>query len=235
MIHPIQPFQLTQGYGENPANYKQFGLAGHNGWDYKTKFPDTPQGYRDILSVYKQTFYKRGNEGTKGYGIYFETTCQLKSLWKLTYAHCLNVDTFVEKVEGQRMATSDSTGNSSGSHLHFTVKRIKIVNGVHQVQNYNNGYFGAVNPQEFFDELKLQIPPTNGGVPVNYQQGSGKFDQVVKLLNQNKLIDYDNPERYYSNDDVINAIKRLIENQGNKDAQNKLDQAKALGKQIAEL
>lgn len=52
------------------------------------------------------------------------------------------------------MAISDNTGFSTASHLHMTPKRIKIVNGKHVVQNYNNGYFGAVNPQEYFDEVR---------------------------------------------------------------------------------
>lgn len=153
IVRPIEPFELTQGFGENPASYAKFGLKGHNGWDLRTKYPDTPQGHRNIMASWLMKYYRRGTDPT-GYGEFFETVCQLKSIWKLTYAHCLTIENFDTKNEGENMAISDNTGNSTGSHLHLTVKRIKIVNGQHEVQDYNNGYFGAVNPQEYFDELR---------------------------------------------------------------------------------
>lgn len=153
ITRPIEPFELTQGFGENPSNYAKFGLAGHNGWDIKTKLSDTPLGHRDILSSWLSEFYKQGIDPS-GYGDYFEVVVKLKSTWKLTYAHCLSIQTFKTRGEGESMAISDNTGNSTGAHLHLTVKKIKIVNGVHETQDYNNGYFGAVNPQVFFDELR---------------------------------------------------------------------------------
>lgn len=167
IIRSIEPFELTQVFGVNPESYKRFGLAGHNGWDFRTKFPDTPLGKRNIMASWLMQFYRQGNEGNDGYGRFFETVCRLKSIWKLTFAHCDSIENFVEKKEGETMAISDNTGNSTGAHLHVTVKRIKIVNGVHEVQNYNNGFFGAINPQEFFDELraykKAGKPPQEGG------------------------------------------------------------------------
>lgn len=153
IIRPIEPFELTQGFGENPANYAKFGLKGHNGWDLRTKYPDTPQGHRNIMASWLMKLYRTGVD-PQGYGNFFETICQLKSTWKLTYGHCLSIESFDTKKEGETMAISDNTGNSTGSHLHLTVKRIKIINGTHEVQDYNNGYFGAVNPQEYFDELR---------------------------------------------------------------------------------
>ncbi len=154
ITRPIEPFELTQGFGENPDDYKRFGLAGHNGWDFRTRFDDTPNGERDILCSWRMELYKLGDEGKDGYGKFFETVCQLYSTWKLTFGHCKAIQTFNTRFEKESMATSDNTGNSTGPHLHFTVKRIKVIDGQHQVLDYNNGYFGAVDPQEFFDELR---------------------------------------------------------------------------------
>lgn len=193
IIRSIEPFELTQGFGENPASYAKFGLAGHNGWDFRTKFPDTPLGHRDILSSWLSEFYRQGVDPT-GYGNFFEIVVRLKSTWKLTYAHCLSIRTFTKATEGQAMAISDSTGNSTGSHLHLTVKRIKIINGIHEVQNYSNGYFGAVNPQQFFDELRAykksgSAPVETGGIMVQVDDVKYK-ELITKCVNRDELYDY---------------------------------------------
>lgn len=182
IIRPIEPFELTQIFGVNPDAYKRFGLAGHNGWDFRTKFSDTPLGKRNIMASWVMEFYRRGDEGNDGFGRFFETVCYLSSTWKLTFAHCDSIENFTKKNEGETMAISDNTGNSTGSHLHLTVKKIKIVNGVHQVQNYNNGFFGAVNPQEFFDDIraykKAGKPPQQGGA-LNMQIDNALYEKLV--------------------------------------------------------
>lgn len=154
IVRPIEPFELTQLFGVNPADYAKFGLAGHNGWDFRTKWPDTPKGQRYILASWLSQFYGKGNEGTGGYGLYFETIIKLQNTYKLTFAHCLSIEAFIQRNEGEHMAISDNTGNSTGSHLHLTVKRGNLVGGKFINDNQNNGYFGAINPQEFFDELR---------------------------------------------------------------------------------
>lgn len=191
IIRSIEPFELTQEFGVNKDNYKQFGLEGHNGWDFRTKFPDTPNGHRNILASWLYSFYRTGND-PKGYGLFLEVTCQLKSLWKLTFAHCKSIEAFQIKNEGEMLAISDNTGNSTGAHLHLTVKRIKIENNQHVTLDNNNGYFGAVNPQEFFDEVRLYkskgLKPKEGGglmVQIDDNQfkdlvhGSTEWDKIV--------------------------------------------------------
>lgn len=161
----IEPLYITQGFGENPASYKRFGLAGHNGWDYRTKVTEdivlangrsvkaTPTGKRGLIAPWFAELYKIGFDAD-GFGNYFEVVIQLYSTWKNTYAHCTSIKDQKKFNEADEMAVSGSTGNSTGDHVHETCKRIKIVNGSHQVLNYNNGYFGAVNNQEFYDELR---------------------------------------------------------------------------------
>lgn len=185
ITRPIEPFELNQGFGENPANYARFGLKGHNGWDLKTKFPDTPQGFRNILSSWPSKFYAQGNEGNDGFGLYFEVIIQLYNTYKLTYAHCKSIESFENKNEGDAMAISDNTGNSTGSHLHLTVKRGQLSNGKFSSDNYSNGYFGAINPQEFFDELRkykkekgVTSTPEGCLVP-NTPEWRTKYEQVI--------------------------------------------------------
>lgn len=168
IIRPIEPFELTQIFGVNAKDYARFGLKGHNGWDFKTKWPDTPKGQRYILAPWFSRFYGKGNEGNDGFGLYFETTIKLYNEYKLTFAHCLSIEFFSTKVEGDHMAISDNTGNSTAAHLHLTIKRGKMVDSKFISDNQDNGYFGAINPQEFFDELRefkkeVQSPPAPPG------------------------------------------------------------------------
>jgi hypothetical protein len=162
---PIEPFQLTQEFGVNKANYARFGLDGHNGWDFKTKFPDTPDGHRAILASFPSTLYVVGNEGNDGYGKYFDVIVQLKKTWKLTYAHCHSIRDFHTVAESEQMAISNNTGNSTGAHLHLTVKEGTLKDGKFISNNPNNGFKGAVNPQLFFDELREFKQAQAGGTP----------------------------------------------------------------------
>lgn len=186
IIRSIEPFELTQEFGVNEPAYRRFGLKGHNGWDFRTKFNDTPGGKRNILASWLSKFWKQGNEGNDGFGLYFEVIVQLKNTWKLTYAHCDSIFTFTEKKEGEVMAISDNTGNSTGSHLHLTTKKGKIVNGNFVVEDNNNGFFGAKNPQEFFDELR-EFKKTNPSTPV-----------IIPSMDEDKKRGIDNLDKYRS-------------------------------------
>lgn len=185
ITRPIEPFELTQGFGENPQSYARFGLKGHNGWDFKTKFPDTPKGQRYILASWLSKFYGQGNEGNDGYGLNFEVIVQLYNIYKLTYAHCLSIENFQTKNEGETMGISDNTGNSTGSHLHLTVKRGSLQNGKFISENYNNDYFGAIEPQEFFDELRKYkkengtSQDSEGCLIPNTEEWRIKYEQIV--------------------------------------------------------
>lgn len=240
---PVDPFNLTQGFGEHPEWYTVFGLKGHNGWDVRTKYPDTPAGFRNILATQDTQFYKQANEGNKGYGLYFEVLTKAVSLWKHTFAHCNSIESFNEKKQSEVMAISDNTGNSTASHLHWTVKRIKVVNGVHEVQNYNNGYFGAVNPQEYLDEVRNY----NGAQPMpetNITVSKEQYEKLVRNASVKeevaKYLDIVNPD-LASKEDFIRVIggfksritdlsKQLGESQT--EVQNRIDQVRRLEKQL---
>lgn len=108
-------YRITQNYGENPADYARFGLKGHNGIDFAC-----PLGTR-ILAADNGVVRESLNDPT-GFGLYVK----LAHAWGETiYAH------FREQVvtagqlvtTGQLLGYSDSTGNSTGNHLHFGLRK----------------------------------------------------------------------------------------------------------------
>lgn len=212
-------YRLTQKFGENPASYAKFGLKGHNGLDY-----GTPTG-TNILAPHSGRVLEASSDPT-GYGLYIKIEND-KEGSVLAHLKEFKVKVGDQVTEGQLIALSDNTGNSIGPHLHWGYYA--------KPRNRQNGYAGFIDQLPLIIAVLTLILPTNGGATMDQQKGSGKFDQVVRLLNQNKLIDYDNPQRYYDNDDVLNAIKRLIERQGDPEDKNKLAKAKDLGRQITEL
>lgn len=133
-------FTLTQGFGVNKPNYVQFGLEGHNGLDYalplKTQVVAPHSG-----KVIEATF-------DSGYGNYLKIENDKEGS---VLAH---LDSFQVKVgdtvsEGQPIALSGTTGNSTGPHLHWGYYLFP--------RNRQNGFAG------FIDQLPLlnQLPQSN--------------------------------------------------------------------------
>ena len=110
--------RVSQWFGENPADYADYKLAGHNGIDYAV-----PLG----------TLVLAAHEGRcmvahdlAGYGIFVRIT-SFDNETQTLYAH-LNA-TLVsqgERVErGQIIGNSGNTGNSTGPHLHWGMKLLR--------------------------------------------------------------------------------------------------------------
>lgn len=138
--HPLDKVYITQKFGERPEVYSQFGLKGHNGLDYRTRFIDSPLGRRYVTAA-ADGIIEEIRYDTKGYGIHIRQRCQAKML--LIYAHLTKPYVAVAEVvkAGQRIGLTGSTGFSSAPHLHFEVRP--------QPADSMNGYYGAVDPLQF--------------------------------------------------------------------------------------
>jgi len=128
---------VTQGFGQNPQIYNQFGLDGHNGIDFDCPIGTTVFAPHDgTASVI--------NDGDQGYGLHLIITHEKR---KSVLAHFSSLDV----VEGQTIYQGDPVGKSGDSgfvtapHLHWTYKIMS--NG--SVTNQHNGYEGAVDVTEF--------------------------------------------------------------------------------------
>lgn len=140
IVSPIDKIYVTQHFGERPEVYKQFGLKGHNGTDFRTRFWDTPLARRYVVSVMDGTVIEVGNQGKKGYGIFVRI--RHRGTEQTVSAHLTKPYVFVGQkvVAGQRIGLTGNTGFSSGPHLHFGWRPDKW--------KQNNGFAGYEDPRK---------------------------------------------------------------------------------------
>ena len=142
LLHPLDKVVITQGFGLNPQIYKQFGLKGHDGLDYRTRFVDSPLGRRYVTAA-ADGVVEIVRADAAGYGTHIRLRHQDGSM--TIYGHLTK--SYVSKgdkvVAGQRIALSGNTGFSTAPHLHFEYRPAGWE------KNTNNGYAGAVDPLPF--------------------------------------------------------------------------------------
>lgn len=144
-------YKITQKFGNNPSYYKQFGFAGHEGVDW-----GTPNG-TPILSSAKGVVVRRNDVKSGAYGVYLVVWHKELSLatW---YCHLQENKVSIgdNVTEGQVIALSNNTGNTSGPHLHFNLCRTNS-NGTRI--NQDNGYKGFIDPLPFLKEGENNMDP----------------------------------------------------------------------------
>jgi len=179
-------FIITQTYGVNPEDYRQFGLAGHEGIDY------LPQG--DDKKVYAiESGIVIGDfddpVAGKAYGNHVVIYVPVNHR-QWYYAHL--AENYVKAgdrvLRGQPLGLMGDTGHVTGAHLHLGV-RLTDANG--KPINLNNGYKGFVDPAPLVKQLtgleQAVLDRANAAkpwMPVNNQAALWKFAQTKGLQDQ---------------------------------------------------
>lgn len=145
MRHPLSKVFITQKFGERPDVYRQFGMNGHNGLDYRVKFSDTPKGRRYVYPV-MEGVVTEVKYSPNGYGHYVRL--RHRGTEQTIYGHNTKIYVKVgQKVtENTTIALTGNTGFSSGAHLHLGWRPDKF--------NYNNGFKGYEDPEKLFKQLE---------------------------------------------------------------------------------
>lgn len=177
---------VTQGFGANPDNYKQFGLNGHEGIDYISQATD-----KQVYAVESGNVVTDMDDSVAGkaYGIYVAIYVQTNHrIWY--YAHL--AQNFVNKgdkvLRGQPIGIMGATGNVTGPHLHLGVK---LTDAYGVAINLNNGYKGFVDPAPLVAQLtgleQAVLDRANAAkpwMPVNNTAALWKFAQQKGLQDQ---------------------------------------------------
>lgn len=168
MLHPILPAQITQKFGERPDTYAQFGMKGHNGIDYHTKFPDTPDGKRNVLAPYWGIVRETGNDGTKtGYGKFLRIDLPDGAQIVLGHLASFKVKAGDAIEPGQIIAIADNTGFSTAAHLHFGYRPPNW--------NINNGFKGYTDQLPLLTDDLQKVLATSPSHPVPTPPVNGNF------------------------------------------------------------
>lgn len=133
-------FTITQFFGQNLADYSQFGMIGHNGVDF---IPWAGESW-DIQSVSDGFVIEIGFD-EKGFGNFIKIKSENR-IWLFAHLSEICVGRNQSVKIGQKIGIMGNTGNSTGSHLHLG---LKIVDNLGNVLDNQNGYFGAVDPLPF--------------------------------------------------------------------------------------
>lgn len=143
MKYPLKRVYITQGFGQNPNIYKQFGLKGHNGIDFRTRHILSPLGKVEVLASKSGTIIEVGNQGNSGYGKFIRIK-HFKDE-QTVYGHLSRQDVKVgQKVkEGQIIGLTGNTGFSTGPHLHWGFRPYNWKTLT------SNGFSGYVDPMQF--------------------------------------------------------------------------------------
>lgn len=201
LFRPTKPYKRNQPFGANrvcipinggkaiscnglkpPAGYKSVysRMKGHNGLDL-----DTERG-QGIYSCTDGIVFNEVTEEDRGFGLEIITKYKFHceetgkpEHFKLSYWHNLYhlVHEDDEVKIGQLIALSDSTGKSTGHHLHLGLKPVKVTwrdGKPRRVSNIlqDNGYFGAVDPEQYMSDYDSGI----------LRGITSKIDRLVALL-----------------------------------------------------
>lgn len=163
LFQPVTPFQITQAFGENkacvdlqtgkktiycdglnpPTGYKSVYsmMKGHNGLDLKAL------RWQRVHAACEGTVVEVSVDLARGLGVsilhHNEGKHYVSRYWHLI-AMDVHEGDFVGL--GQLLGYADSTGYSSGDHLHFELKETDAKGNT---INTDNGYFGAIDPLPF--------------------------------------------------------------------------------------
>ena len=141
---------VTQAFGINPQFYKQFKLPGHEGIDMRA-LDGTP-----IYAVWDGIISRHGWHNA--YGNHVRIKHDIRGIkYESVYAHFDKpthrlMGTYIKR--GSIVGYADSTGNSSGSHLHFSLKQFNGKLPDTKLQKAFTWPYNLIDPTMFFRELR---------------------------------------------------------------------------------
>ncbi len=143
---PTEYKSINQPFGANPDIYGQFNLAGHEGVDIQA-----PTSSRIFAVADGRVRMVQNDPNAHNYGIHIRI--DHADGFQTIYAHFkqAQVQNGQEVKAGQQIGIANNTGNSTGSHLHISLKKEGA-----QLKGYPAGY---IDPTPFLAPLLGFVRP----------------------------------------------------------------------------
>jgi murein DD-endopeptidase MepM/ murein hydrolase activator NlpD len=144
---------VKQNHSVCPVSFRSLysNMNGHNGLDIPAK------RWQPIYAAQSGRVDEVCTEVARGLGVGVRTLAPNGKWYRHRYWHliAIDVESGDELNTGDLIGYADSTGFSSGDHLHFELKEVDRDG---RVLNQGNGYFGAVDPLPFMEnKFALEI------------------------------------------------------------------------------
>lgn len=198
LFKPVKPYILGQDFGAKAlvSYYRENGVpmdSGHNGLDLGAAHG------APIYATHEGTAYYEV-DAKQGHGVVLRTDEQFdyldgQSFYKTIYWHLCDpkkdpqfISPLYNKKDvkikaGDVIGYADSTGLSTGDHLHFGLKPCALMEPPNTWFNLeqNNGFMGAIDPKPFFSGLFAE-DIKNIEYPLEYDMQFGNNNAEVKKL-----------------------------------------------------
>lgn len=122
-------YNTDNPFGAHPESYVVFGLAGHNGGDYRVTIG------QQVYAMYQGRVVKAAElDAGAARGGYGKHVVIDSGVVRITYAHLsvISVKVGDQITMLQPIGLTGNTGNSTGPHLHVTVKIAGMLNPAYQ-------------------------------------------------------------------------------------------------------
>lgn len=206
---PYPLSSITQRFGENGSSfYKDNGLKGHPGIDFKTLFDDSilfcADGY-----VYK--IINKDNPDLSKYRAVFQLVESKDFTYEIQYAHCNQItcslgavavgseagtqgNTGFVAVGGKEVSTAEkNAGSKAGYHLHFQVRKCKKTLVLNPASNYLSSPASESIPYRlngYYYEIPEYTNGYNGCIdPVSIWNGIVISEQKKEITRLQNLIE----------------------------------------------
>jgi murein DD-endopeptidase MepM/ murein hydrolase activator NlpD len=141
---PTTQKYITQPFGANPKNYEKFGLPGHEGIDISAPFGTPYYAVAPGMVIWASDQRRSGGPSAYGWHVIVQHAAGYSTLYAHAAAGGLAVvGTAVSA--GDVVGISGNSGNSTGPHLHLTLKQEGF-----QLPGWPAGY---MDPWPFLESL----------------------------------------------------------------------------------
>lgn len=176
LYYPLKPISINQPFGNASPVYTNQGLKGHNGIDFFAKHGQS------IYAAHDGTCYP-GIDTHGGNGVTLRAND-----FETIYWHLIEDDAVVHTGQivkaGDLLGYADSTGVSTGDHLHFGLAVVGT--------DPNNGYHGYSDPAPYFNgkyaqDISNPVPPFTFKRVIRLGAWSNDVKQLQTLLQKQGL------------------------------------------------